>query len=119
MARSVVPPPISATITPSSFSVSVSVASAAASELITSSSIWTLALAMHLDRFWIEVAAPAAMGGSPSSRTPLLPRDDVAAREDVEDLRVGGHLDRLDGLGGARHVFVAHLALVARYGHHA
>jgi len=74
MARSVVPPPISATITPSSFSVSVRVASAAASELITSSSIWMLALAMHLDRFWIEVAAPATMWVSTSSRTALMPR---------------------------------------------
>jgi hypothetical protein len=51
MARSVVPPPMSAIITPSSFSVSVRVASAAARELMTSSSIWTLALAMHFDRF--------------------------------------------------------------------
>ncbi len=73
MAISVVPPPMSATSTPSSFSVSVSVASAAASELITISSIWTLALAMHLVRFWTEVAAPATMCVSTSRRTALIP----------------------------------------------
>ena len=64
---------MSATSTPSSFSVSFSVASAAASELITISSICTPELTMHFDRFWTEVAAPATMWVSTSSRTALMP----------------------------------------------
>ena len=70
---SVVPPPISATSTPSSFSVSVRVASAAASELITISSIWTPAPVTHFDRFWTDVAAPATMWVSTSRRTADIP----------------------------------------------
>ena len=55
-ARSIVPAPMSATATPSSFSVSVSTASDEARPSATSSSILTPASWTHLVRFWTAVA---------------------------------------------------------------
>ena len=64
---------MSATATPSSFSVSVTTASAEASPLTTSSSILTPASWTHLVRFWTAVADAVTMCVSTSRRRALMP----------------------------------------------
>ena len=72
-ARSIVPAPMSATATPSSFSVSDRTASADAREFTTSSSYLTPAAATHLVRFCTAVAEADTMCVSTSSRSALMP----------------------------------------------
>src|SRR4051794_13933113 len=74
IARSIVPAPMSATATPSSFSVSDSTLSDDASADATSSSIFTPAAFTHLLRFWTAVAAAVTMWTWTSSRSALIPR---------------------------------------------
>src|SRR4029079_2817768 len=73
IARAIVPAPMSATATPSSFSVSDRTASAEPSPDATSSSIFTPAAATHFERFWTAVAEPVTMWTSTSSRSALIP----------------------------------------------
>ena len=121
-ARSIVPAPMSATATPSSFSVSLRTASAEASELTTSSSILTPAAATHLDRFWTAVAErrdDVGLDLEPQRAHPervldaLLAVDREAAPLDVEHLAVRRDRDRAGDLDRAADVLAADLAMVA------
>ena len=70
--------------------------------------------------------AAAHAQGIDSTATMMMGTGETAAERiehlrmirDVQDLAVRGHLDRLGGLGCAGDVLAAHLALVARHGHH-
>ena len=73
MARSAVPPPMSSSATPSSFSSGVSTASAAASWPITVSTTSRPARFTQATRFWVEVEAPVTMWTLTSSRAPVIP----------------------------------------------
>ena len=99
-ARSIVPAPMSATATPSSFSVSFRTASAEASELTTSSSILTPAAATHLVRFWTAVAEAVTMWVSTSSRSALIPSGSLTPSwpSTVKPRRSTWSTSRLDGI---------------------
>ena len=73
IATSVVPPPISTNTTPSSFSVSESVAAAAASPPNAIPATSTPSSDTHLCRLRIAVAPPVTRWVSTSSRTPPIP----------------------------------------------
>ena len=110
-ARSIVPAPMSATATPSSFSVSLRTASAEASELTTSSSILTPAAATHLDRFWTAVAEAVTMWVSTSSRSALIPSGSLTPSwpSTLKPRRSTWRTSRFDGIGTARATSMARL----------
>ena len=110
-ARSIVPAPMSATATPSSFSVSVRTASADASESTTSSSILTPAAATHFDRFWTAVADAVTMWVSTSSRRALIPKGSLTPSwpSTVKPRRSTWRTSRLDGIETARATSIARL----------
>ena len=74
MAMSVVPPPMSISATPRSFSSSLSTAIEDARGWSTRSATSRPVLLAHLIRFWAEEQAPVTMCTLASSRTPLIPR---------------------------------------------
>ena len=120
-ARSIVPAPMSATATPSSFSVSDRTASAEASESATSSSILTPAavdaLGQVLDRRRgrrDDVGLDLEPQRAHAERVldALLAVDDEAAPLDVEDLAVRRDRDRAGDLDGAVDVLAGDLAMV-------
>ena len=122
-ARPVVPAPMSATATPSSFSVSDSTASAEASDAATSSSMRTSAWWTHLVRFCTAVAErvdDVRLDLEPDRAhaerilDALLAVDDEAARQDVQHFPVGRDVDRPGDLRGALDVLAADLAPRAR-----
>ena len=113
---------MSATATPSSFSVSLRTASAEASELTTSSSILTPAAATHLDRFWTAVAEAVTMWVSTSRRSALIPSGSLTPSwpSTLKPRRSTWRTSRLDGIGHgagdldrAVDVLAADLAVVA------
>ena len=115
------PAPMSATATPSSFSVSDRTASADASESATSSSILTPAAATHLVRFWTAVADAVTMWVSTSRRRALMPErildallavDREPAPLDVEDLAVRRDRHRPRDLDRAIDVLAGDLAVM-------
>src|SRR6187401_1370589 len=110
-ARSIVPAPMSATATPSSFSVSDRTASADASESTTSSSILTPAAATHLVRFWTAVADAVTMWVSTSSRSALIPSGSLTPSwpSTVKPRRSTWRTSRLDGMETARATSIARL----------
>src|SRR5688572_19824778 len=73
IAMSAVPPPISTSATPSSFSSMVSTASAAASCSITMSTTLTPARLTHDTMFCVDEAAPVTTWTLTSSRAPAMP----------------------------------------------
>ena len=73
IARSAVPPPMSTSATPSSFSSGVSTASAAASCSITMSTTVTPARFTHETMFCVDEAAPVTMWTFTSRRAPIIP----------------------------------------------
>ncbi len=74
MEMSVVPPPMSMSATPSSFSSSWSTASAEARGWSTRSSTASSHRSQHLMMFWAEGRAAVTMCTRVSRRTPLMPR---------------------------------------------
>ena len=119
-ARSIVPAPMSATATPSSFSVSDRTASAEASDVATSSSIFTPAaidaLRQVLDR-GRRAGDDVGLDLEPERAHPervldaLLAVDDEAAPHDVEDLAVRRDRDGPGDLDRAVDVLAADLAV--------
>ena len=73
IARSVVPPPMSTSATPSSFSSSASTASAEASGSSTMSATCSPVRPQHLTMFWALLTAAVTMCTFASRRTPLIP----------------------------------------------
>ena len=73
-AMSVVPPPMSTSATPTSFSSWVSVASADASGSSTKSATLSPVRLQHLMTFWAAATAPVTTCTLASSRTPAMPR---------------------------------------------
>src|SRR3954451_11991599 len=110
-ARSMVPAPMSATATPSSFSVSERTASAEARESTTSSSILTPAAATHLVRFWTAVADAVTMWVSTSSRRALIPSGSLTPSwpSTVNPRRSTWRRTRFDGIDTARATSIARL----------
>src|SRR3954454_6633080 len=110
-ARSMVPAPMSATATPSSFSVSDRTASAEASESTTSSSILTPAAATHFVRFWTAVADAVTMWVSTSSRSALMPSGSLTPSwpSTVNPRRSTWSRTRFDGIETARATSIARL----------
>ncbi len=102
---------MSATATPSSFSVSDSTASADASEFTTSSSIFTPAAATHLDRFCTAVADAVTMCVSTSRRSALIPSGSLTPSwpSTLKPRRSTWSTSRLDGIGTARATSIARL----------
>ena len=120
-ARSMVPAPMSATATPSSFSVADRTASAEASASTTSSSILTPAcshaLGEVLDRRRgrrDDVGLDLELEGAHPERIldALLPVDGEAAPLDVEDVTVGRDRDRPRDLDRPVDVLAGHFAVV-------
>ena len=108
-ARSMVPAPMSATATPSSFSVSDRTASADASEFTTSSSILTPACATHLVRFWTAVADAVTMCVSTSRRRALIPSGSLTPSwpSTVKPRRTTWRTSRFEGIETARATSIA------------
>ena len=73
MAMSVVPPPMSTSATPSSFSSSVNTDSLAASCSTTVSATLTPARFTHATMFWVELWLPVTMWTFTSRRAPVMP----------------------------------------------
>src|SRR3954447_13267007 len=109
--RSMVTAPMSATATPSSFSVSVSTASDEASPSTTSSSIFTPASWTHLVRFWTAVADALTMCASTSSRSALIPSGSLTPSwpSTVNPRRSTWSTSRLLGIDTARATSIARL----------
>ena len=105
------PAPMSATATPSSFSVSVTTASAEARPFTTSSSILTPARPTHLVRFWTAVAEAETMWASTSSRSALMPSGSLTPSwpSTVNPRRSTWSTSRLFGIETARATSIARL----------
>src|SRR5262245_14258988 len=110
-ARSIVPAPMSATATPSSFSVSVRTASDEARPSATSSSIFTPASWTHLVRFCTAVADAVTMWVSTSSRSALMPSGSLTPSwpSTVNPRRSTWSVSRLLGIWTARATSIARL----------
>ena len=111
IARAIVPAPMSATATPSSFSVSDRTASAEASPDATSSSILTPAAATHFERFWTAVAEPVTMWTSTSSRSALIPSGSLTPSwpSTLKPRRSTWRTSWFDGIETARATSIARL----------
>src|SRR6476646_12284791 len=111
IARSIVPAPMSATATPSSFSVSDRTASPDARADATSSSILTPAALTHFERFWTAVAEPLTMWTSTSSRRALIPSGSLTPSwpSTLKPRRSTCRTSRLDGIETARATSMARL----------
>src|SRR3990172_466845 len=109
IARSIVPAPMSAIATPSSFSVSEATASAAARAFATRSSIFTPAAATHLVRFWTAVAGAVTMWVSTSRRRALMPKGSLtpSCPSTMKPRRSTWRTSRLDGIATARATSIA------------
>ena len=128
IARSAVPPPMSTSATPSSFSSGVSTASAAASCSITVSTTCTPARLTHATMFCVDDTAPVTTctltssrgAGHPDRRADaVLLVDDEVLRQHVQDLAAGRQRHRLGGVDRPPHVVAGDLAILAGHRDHA
>src|SRR5262245_21398963 len=122
MARSAVPPPMSTSATPSSFSSCVSTASDAASCSMTVSVTVTPARLTHAIRFWVEDVAPVTVdvdfeprSGHPDGRAdPILLVDHEILRQDVHNLATRRQRHRFRRVDRASHVVASNFTVLSR-----